>query len=94
MNSTFAPFSLGHHGCAGKPMAYLEVNIVIAKTLFYFDFKPAPGAAGRVGEGTRPGDVNGRERLEEFHLSDSFTSTHQGPNLVFHPRGEHWKELK
>jgi hypothetical protein len=91
-NAAFAPFSLGYRGCAGKPMAYMEVNLVIAKTLFYFDFEKAPGAAGQVGEGT-PGDENGRERPEEFQLIDSFTSTHNGPNLVFHPRGEYWKEI-
>lgn len=91
-NAAFAPFSLGYRGCAGKPMAYMEVNLVIAKTLFYFDFEKAPGAAGEVGQG-KPGDEDGRDRPEEFQLMDSFTSTHSGPNLVFHPRGHYWQEI-
>lgn len=93
MAAAFAPFSLGYRGCAGKPMAYMEVSLVIAKAVFYFDFKPAPGAVGRVGEG-KPGDANGRDRPDEFQLTDSFTATHQGPNLIFHPRGDYWKELE
>ena len=93
MAAAFAPFSLGYRNCPGKPMAYMEVSLVMAKTIFYFDFERAPGAVGRVGEGT-PGDENGRERPDEFQLEDRFTATHQGPNLVFHPRGEYWKELE
>ncbi|KAI1821155.1 cytochrome P450 [Xylaria intraflava] len=44
-HDAFAPFSLGPRGCAGKAMAYLEVSLVVAKTLWYFDFRPAAGDA-------------------------------------------------
>ncbi|KAI1173829.1 cytochrome P450 [Nemania sp. FL0916] len=37
--NAFAAFSVGARGCAGKPMAYLEASLVIAKTLWYFDFE-------------------------------------------------------
>lgn len=74
-------------------MAFLELNLAIAKTLFYFDFEKAPGKVGEVGEGKLGGEP-GRQRPEEFQLYDHFTSIHDGPNVVFHPRGDFWKELK
>lgn len=73
-------------------MAYLELTLTIAKSIFYFDFERASGKEGEVGGGG-PGDETGRERPEEFQLYDSFTSTHMGPNLVFHPRDDIWREL-
>lgn len=85
MKAAFASFSAGSRSCAGKPMAYLELSLVVAKSLWYFDFETAPGDAGLVGAG-RPGDTNGRDRLGEFQLYDIFASAHDGPNLVFHPR--------
>ncbi|KAI1088516.1 cytochrome P450 [Rostrohypoxylon terebratum] len=76
MHDAFAAFSIGSRGCAGKPTAYLEISLALAKTLWYFDFETAPGSLGDVGIGQ-----NG-----EFHLYDIFTSTHDGPYLVFKPR--------
>ncbi|TVY84466.1 Cytochrome P450 monooxygenase apf7 [Lachnellula suecica] len=93
MNSAFNAFSTGPRGCAGKSMAYLEAGMVIAKTLWYFDFETAPGPAGAVGAG-RQGKGMGREREGEFQLYDGFTSSHDGPNLVFHTRGDYWKDLE
>lgn len=57
-------------------MAYLELSLSLAKTLWYYDFETAPGKLGRVGVGQEG----------EFHLYDIFTSTHDGPYLVFKPR--------
>lgn len=92
MNEAFTAFSVGPRGCAGKPMAYLETSLVIARTLWYFDFEIAPGAAGKAGEGT-PGAPNGRHRPLEFQIHDIFSSTQDGPNLVFTPRGPSVSEL-
>ncbi|KAI1392971.1 cytochrome P450 [Hypoxylon trugodes] len=92
MREAFIPFSIGPRGCAGKSMAYLETCLVIAKSLWYFDFEAAPGSLGRVGEG-QPGMELGRERKEEFQLYDTFTSMHEGPYLKFQPRGNYWKDL-
>ncbi|ROW18107.1 hypothetical protein VPNG_00185 [Cytospora leucostoma] len=79
-------FSTGPRGCAGKAMAYLESSLVLAKTIFYFDFEPAAGELGRVGEGT-PGARDGRDKVSEFQIYDIFTARHDGPYLTFHPRG-------
>ncbi|KAI0017345.1 cytochrome P450 [Xylariomycetidae sp. FL0641] len=92
MRRAFAPFALGDRGCAGKAMAYLETSLVIAKTLWYFDFETAPGPAGKVGGGT-PGSTDGRHRPDEYQLYDIFTADHDGPNLVFKPRAGFVDEL-
>lgn len=83
--AAFAAFSIGSRGCAGKSMAYLEVSLVIAKTLWSFDFERAPGDLGEVGGG-KPGDVHGRDRPSEYQVHDIFTARHDGPCLVFKPR--------
>ena len=92
MRDAFAPFSIGPRGCAGKSMAYLETSLVLAKTLWYFDFEVAPGELGEVGAG-KVGLEEGRERRGEFQLYDLFGSSHDGPYLTFKTRGDFWKEL-
>ena len=76
MNDAFAPFSTGSRGCPAKAMAYLEVNLTLAKTLLYFDFQPAPDGLGNIGL-----SENG-----EFSVHDIFVTTHDGPWLTFTPR--------
>lgn len=92
MNKAFTAFSIGSRGCAGKPMAYLEASLVIAKVLWYFDFQIAPGDAGKAGEGM-PGAPYGRHRPDEFQLWDIFSSTQEGPQLVFTPREKYYEDL-
>ncbi|CAJ2503754.1 Uu.00g111480.m01.CDS01 [Anthostomella pinea] len=93
LSNAFAAFSVGARGCAGKAMAYLELRLVLARTLWYFGFEAASGSLGEVGGG-RAGGPSGRERPGEFQVEDIFTARHDGPYLVFHPRGELWKELE
>ncbi|KAI1822012.1 hypothetical protein F4861DRAFT_516420 [Xylaria intraflava] len=58
----------------------METSIVIAKVLWYFDFEPAAGALGAIGEATDRG------RPQEFRTYDTFNSSHDGPYLVFKNR--------
>lgn len=88
----FAPFAVGSRSCGGRAVAYLEASLAVAKTLWYFDFESAPGEAGALGEGG-PGLGIGRERKNEFQVYDVITAEHKGPNLLFKPRGQYWKEL-
>ncbi|KAL2276579.1 hypothetical protein FJTKL_00753 [Diaporthe vaccinii] len=81
----FVPFSIGARSCAGQAMAYLELNLAIARTMWYFDFEKAPGEAGKLGE------VPGQPLV--FKLEYSTIVGHHGPNLVFKPRGYYWREL-
>ncbi|KAI0967187.1 cytochrome P450 [Xylaria arbuscula] len=92
MKDAFAPFQIGYRGCAGKPMAYLEASLVIAKLFWYFNFESAPGEAGQLGGGN-VGDQTGRHRPDEFQMYDVFASAHNGPMLVFTPRGDHCEKL-
>ncbi|KAI1114907.1 cytochrome P450 [Nemania sp. NC0429] len=87
MGEAFIPFSFGETMCLGKTMAYMEMSLVLAKTLWYFDFKQAPGEAGKLGGGG-PGGWDGglRDRVDEFQLYDAFVGEHNGPNLTFIPR--------
>ncbi|KAI1391783.1 cytochrome P450 [Hypoxylon trugodes] len=90
--AAFNPFSTGPRVCAGKSLAYTELSLVLAKTLWYFDFEPAPGQLGKIGEGTR-GRTDGRGRKDEFQLYDIFGSYHDGPYLVFRSRAQYHQEL-
>lgn len=93
MRAGFAPFALGETGCLGKAMAYHEISLVIAKTLWYFDFHRAPGEAGRLGEGV-PGSTDGRHLKGEYQLYDLSVADHHGPLLQFIPRGDLGDELR
>ncbi|KAK7510511.1 putative cytochrome P450 [Phyllosticta citriasiana] len=42
----FFPFSTGVYGCIGKPLALMELRLVIAKLLMAFDIQFAPGETG------------------------------------------------
>lgn len=67
----FSPFSVGYRSCAGKPLAYLESSVTIAKALWYFDFEL---------------DKMEDSRTKVFHLLDQQGSEHYGPLLRFKPR--------
>ncbi|KAF2966245.1 hypothetical protein GQX73_g7356 [Xylaria multiplex] len=79
-HAAFTPFSHGSRGCAGKALAYAEVSLAIARTLWYFDFK-FPSTPQKP-----------QDHPSEFELRDVFTSAHDGPHLIFQPRGEFWRE--
>lgn len=66
-------------------MAYLELSLALARLVWAFDMRLAPGEAGRVGEG-RKGMGYGREREHEFQLQDIFVSEKKGPIAEFRPR--------
>ncbi|KAI4592503.1 hypothetical protein KJ359_011085 [Pestalotiopsis sp. 9143b] len=84
MRSAFIPFAVGSASCLGKGLAYLEMSLVIAKTLWYFDFEKAAGEAGHLGGGDA--QSRSRPRVDEFQLYDALIADHDGPNLVFSPR--------
>lgn len=87
MQKAWAPFTLGAHSCPGKAVAYLEISLTLARTLWRFDFEPAPGESGRIGAGM-PGRTDGREKECEYQLYDTFSAMHDGPVLMFRPRGD------
>ncbi|KAK6082458.1 cytochrome P450 3A31 [Seiridium cupressi] len=80
-------FSTGSRSCAGKAMAYFESSLMLAKTIWYFDFDATAGELGKIGEGT-PNTRDGRDKVDEFQIYDIFTARHDGPYLSFRPRGD------
>jgi len=81
-HSAFCAFSIGPRGCIGKGMAYMELMTVLARTLFMYDMRQAPGTS--LGEG-KPELEWGRHRQTEFQLKDTFTSMKNGPMVQFRP---------
>ena len=68
-------------------MAYMEMSLVLAKIVWYFDFERVQGTKfDNVGGGTADGGRIGRERVDEFQTYDQFTGDHDGPYLSFVPR--------
>ncbi|RYP47706.1 hypothetical protein DL768_006296 [Monosporascus sp. mg162] len=90
MHDAFAAFSLGPRSCPGKAMAYLEMSLVLAKLIWYFDFAAAPGRLGEVGA-RKSGTVGSPD---EYELHDVFVSNHDGPYLLFQARDNTWRELE
>ncbi|PPJ52050.1 hypothetical protein CBER1_09819 [Cercospora berteroae] len=81
--SAFCPFSVGPRGCIGKGMAYNELMITLARTIFMYDMRLAPGST--LGEGKPNTKEYGRHRRTEFQLKDTFTSMKEGPLVQFRP---------
>lgn len=57
-NPAFAPFLSGPRGCVGKPLAYLEMSLTLARLMWSMDFR----AAGPLEKGT----------MEEIHIGGVF----------------------
>ncbi|KAF2843450.1 cytochrome P450 [Patellaria atrata CBS 101060] len=85
LHSVFNPFSIGPRGCIGKPMGYLEVTLTLARLVWGYEMRLAPGEAGMMGEG-RKGLGWGREREGEFQTEEMFVSKVRGPVVQFRER--------
>ncbi|KAK8872355.1 cytochrome P450 [Apiospora arundinis] len=70
--------------CLGKGMAYLEISLTLAKTLWRFDFEKAPGELGRVDEG-HPGikDHSRSRAARDVPISSSQTLRLPVHRIVF-----------
>ncbi|KAF8851249.1 cytochrome P450 [Acephala macrosclerotiorum] len=82
-NSAYTPFSIGNRACIGKPLAYDEVMMTLARVVYMYEFRLAPGTT--AGEG-RPELAWGRHSREEYQLKDAFTSFKDGPYIQFRAR--------
>ncbi|KAF2016769.1 cytochrome P450 [Aaosphaeria arxii CBS 175.79] len=94
MQGAFAPFGVGSRSCPGKVMAFMEASLVLAKSVWYFDFSRSQDPKlDKIGGGSI-GSTVGRDRVDEFQLYDQFISSHDGPYLTFEPRDGAWKDLE
>lgn len=83
--SAFCPFSLGPRGCVGKGMAYKELGVILARLIYIFDMRIAPGTT--AGEGNPfLGEKSLRHRKQEFQGLDKFVLKADGPMVEFRLR--------
>ena len=73
--SAFCPFSIGPRGCIGKGVAYLELGVALARTLWLYDLRLARGE-----------DV-GRDEIGQYQMWDIFVARKDGPVVEFRARG-------
>jgi len=72
--SAFCPFSIGPRGCIGKGVAYLELSVGLARTLWLYDMRLARGeAVGRGDDG-------------QYQMWDIFVARKDGPVVEFRRR--------
>ncbi|KAE9363381.1 cytochrome P450 [Stipitochalara longipes BDJ] len=81
--SAYHPFSVGRASCVGRHLAYQQMAITLARIVWLYDMRQAPGS--KVGEGNlKLGEL--RKRKDEFQTWDRFVSVHEGPIVQFRRR--------
>ncbi|RSM14651.1 hypothetical protein CEP52_001323 [Fusarium oligoseptatum] len=76
VQSAYMPFSAGPRGCIGKNLAYLEMNLVLAKVIYNFEIRRDP--TSNLGGGN-PEAVEGRRTVDQYQLGDIFVGIRDGP---------------
>ena len=71
--SAFSPFSMGPRGCIGKGVAYLELSVALARTLWLYDMKLVDSFFGAGPDGN-------------YALKDIFVAEKKGPLVQFKRR--------
>ncbi|KAH8430736.1 cytochrome P450 [Aspergillus melleus] len=73
----FVPFSLGPRACIGRNVAWMELEVGLARALWLYDIRIAPGRE-HVGVAKRGG---------EYMIRDNFVVGKEGPMVQFRQRG-------
>lgn len=71
----FCPFSIGPRSCVGWKLAWTELNVSIARTLFQYDMRLAPEATC----------CHGKRNDCEYQFKGWMTSAVEGPWVQFRP---------
>ncbi|KAI0469236.1 benzoate 4-monooxygenase cytochrome P450 [Xylaria cf. heliscus] len=79
----FNPFSSGPFSCVGKKLAIAEMMIIVARTLYRFEMRRAPGSTLGCG---RPDLCWGCTDENQFQLTDAYISIRHGPEVQFRRR--------
>jgi cytochrome P450 len=82
-DAAFTAFGVGRTSCIGRYLAYQEISLVIARTVWLYDMRIEPGST--LGEGKKESGRS-RQRKTEFQTLDRFVSMHEGPSLQFKRR--------
>lgn len=75
----FIPFSIGPRSCVGKPLAYAQSMLTLARLLWEFDIRRADSEEGWEAKDITPA---------EYELKEHITAHKKGPLLRFRPRFE------
>lgn len=81
--SAFCAFSTGSRGCVGKNMAWLEMRIVLAKTLWKYEVRKDPKT--NLGGG----HINmrrGRQLEDQYQIYEMFVANRKGPMVQLKER--------
>lgn len=81
--SAFCAFSAGSRGCVGKNMAWMEMRIVVAKTLWKFEMKQ--DSANKLGGGSSNAGP-GRREEGQYQTYEMFVSNRKGPMVQLKER--------
>lgn len=81
--SAFFSFSAGGSSCVGKPLAYQEISVALARVLYRFDIRRSP--TDRIGAESSSFE-KGRKNPNEFQLDDIHAVLTTGPNIQFRER--------
>ncbi|RPB27261.1 cytochrome P450 [Terfezia boudieri ATCC MYA-4762] len=89
--NAFAPFSIGPRNCIGRSLAYLELTLTLARTVWMYDFVYVGG-----GRETRLDNIAFVEKLGGnknpilYRFDDHFTAfvSREGPKIKFIRRGD------
>ncbi|PWY92800.1 cytochrome P450 [Aspergillus heteromorphus CBS 117.55] len=89
----FAPFSVGARSCVGWRLAWVEMNVAIARVLWRFDMRLASVAGDGTGAGCSCGSGNGvgekgREGGCDYEFMGWVTSSAEGPVVEFRRRDD------
>lgn len=93
--NSFIPFSVGSRSCLGRSLAYVELDMAIARTVFMYDFTTYLGGEcgnGKYGLGYSASIMEfpegsevlrPGEKQEDFRTWDHFTCYKDGPLIKF-----------
>jgi cytochrome P450 len=83
LKHNFYPFHSGPWNCVGRNVAMAEMMITVARTLYRFEVRRAPGSTLGCG---RPDLGWGCTDETQFQLVDAYISLRQGPEVQFRRR--------
>ena len=78
--SAFCPFSIGHRGCIGKNLAYMELSLAVARCVWSYDLEEVQGWDKELGEGKFVSSTG------EYLTRDGFVAQKNGPLVRFRDR--------
>lgn len=81
--SGLCAFSTGSRGCVGRNMAWMEMQILLAKLVFSFELRQDPEE--QLGGGS-PMFRPGRRDTEQYQIYDAFVAMRDGPMIQFRER--------